>query len=231
MLTRSISLLQSGIYTVPEASRLANVSKGRIRRWLRGYEYQTKYGRHRSPVVWNGQIDPIDHYLALSFLDLIEVQCIDALRTAGVSWKILRKAHTRAQELLHHDHPFCTNRFATDGRSIFMEFRDSESRTSLWDIAEVQRVFDRIIVPFLKNVEFEGGQTPVRWWPLGQNQGVALDPRRNFGHPIVFEIGVPTSVLARSVKANKSVEEVARWFEISPKAVKEAVEFEQQLAA
>jgi len=231
MLTRANSLLQSGIYTVPEASRLAKVSVGRIRRWLRGYEFQTKHGRHRSPVVWNGQLDPIDHSLALGFLDLIEVQCIDALRTAGVSWKTLRKAHTHARELFRHDHPFCTNRFATDGRTIFMEIHDDDNRTSLWDIAEVQRVFDRIIIPFLKNLEFESGQTPVRWWPLGQARGVALDPKRNFGHPIVFETGVPTLVLARSVKANQSFQEVARWFEISPKAVREAVEFEQQLAA
>ena len=231
MLTRSNSFLRSGIYTVPEASRLAHVSGGRIRRWLRGYEFQTKSGRHRSPVVWAGQLDPIDHSLALGFLDLIEVRCIDALRTAGVSWKTLRRAHTRSRELFRHDHPFSTNRFATDGHSIFMEFRDEENRTSLWDLAEVQRVFDRIIIPFLKNLEFENDQTPVRWWPLGQNRGVALDPKRNFGHPIVFETGVPTLTLARSVKAHQSIQEVARWFEISPKAVKEAVEFEQQLAA
>jgi uncharacterized protein (DUF433 family) len=112
-----------------------------------------------------------------------------------------------------------------------MEFRNEKYQTSLWDIAEVQRVFDRIIIPFLKNLEFGNDQTPVRWWPLGQDQGVALDPKRNFGHPIVFETGVPTLTLARSVEANQSIQEVARWFEISPKAVKEAVVFEQQLAA
>lgn len=231
MLNRSNSLLRSGIYTVPEVSRLTRVSNGRIRRWLRGYEFQTKRGRHRSPMVWRGQLDPIDHSLALGFLDLIEVQCVDALRTAGVSWKTLRKAHIHARELFHHDHPFCTNRFATDGRTIFMEFHDAENRPSLWDMAEVQRVFDRIIIPFLKNLEYERNQTPIRWWPLGPDRGVALDPKRNFGHPIVFETGVPTLALYRSVEANHSVQEVARWFEISPKAVKEAVEFEQQLAA
>ena len=58
------------------------------------------------------------------------------------------------------------------------------------------------------------------------DRGVALDPKRNFGHPIVFETGVPTLTLARSVKANQSIQEVARWFEISPKAVKEAVAFD-----
>ena len=71
---------------------------------------------------------------------------------------------------------------------------------------------------------FVGG----RW---DRMEEVALDPKRNFGHPIVFETGVPTLTLARSVKANQSTQEVARWLEIRPKAVKEAVAFEQQLAA
>jgi uncharacterized protein (DUF433 family) len=181
--------------------------------------------------VWSGQLEPIENSLALGFLDLLEVRCVDALRTAGVSWKTLRKAYRQAQEVFRHSHPFCTNRFATDGNSIFMELHDSENRTSLWDIAEVQRVFDRIIVPFLKNLDFGQGHTPVRWWPLGANHLVALDPRRSFGQPIIFETGVPTRVLARSVEANDSVEEVAKWFEVSPKAVEEAVMFEQQLAA
>jgi hypothetical protein len=33
------------------------------------------------------------------------------------------------------------------------------------------------------------------------------------------------------MRANDSVEEVARWFEISPKSVEAAVDFEQALAA
>ena len=60
---------------------------------------------------------------------------------------------------------------------------------------------------------------------------VALDPHRSFGQPIIFRDGVPTSILARSVEANGSVDEVARWFEIHPASVHEAVAFEQALAA
>jgi hypothetical protein len=37
--------------------------------------------------------------------------------------------------------------------------------------------------------------------------------------------------LARSFRANGSIEEVARWYEISPKSVQEAVDYEQRLAA
>jgi uncharacterized protein (DUF433 family) len=226
-----IELLQTGIYTVSEASRLANVSPWRIRRWLKGYEFKVKHGRHRSPAVWNSQLDPIDHTTALGFLDLLEIRCVDAFISAGVSWKTLRQVHDRARELVGHSHPFCTNRFATDGHTIFMEFQEKNDEVTLWDMRDVQRVFERIIRPFLKDIEFDNSRVPLRWWPRGKGHQVALDPRRSFGQPIIFREGIPTQVLARSVRANDSLAEVARWFEIKSASVREAVEFEQALAA
>jgi uncharacterized protein (DUF433 family) len=225
------ALLQTGIYTVPEAARLTHVSPWRIRRWLEGYEFKVKHGRHCSPAVWNSQIDPIDHAMALGFLDLLEIRCVDAFISKGVSWKTLRQVHDRAKKLVGHPHPFCTNRFGTDGQTIFMEWREENEEITLWDMRDVQRVFEQFIRPFLKEIEFDNGTVPRRWWPLGRTRLVALDPRRCFGQPIIFRDGVPTSVLARSVQANESADEVARWFEISTASVREAVEFERALAA
>jgi uncharacterized protein (DUF433 family) len=181
--------------------------------------------------VWNSQLDPINHSMALGFLDLLEIRCVDAFISAGVSWKTLRQVHDRARELVGHSHPFCTNRFATDGQTIFMEFQEKNKEVTLWDMRDVQRVFDRIIRPFLKDIEFDSAKVPFRWWPRGKNHQVALDPRRSFGQPIIFREGIPTQVLARSVRANDSVEEVARWFEINSRSVREAVDFEEALAA
>lgn len=226
-----IELLQTGIYAVSEASRLVNVSPWRIRRWLKGYEFKVKHGRHRSPAVWNSQLDPIDHTIALGFLDLLEIRCVDAFISAGVSWKTLRQVHDRARELVGHSHPFCTNRFATDGHTIFMEFQEKNDEVTLWDMQNVQRVFDLIIRPFLKDIEFDNSRVPLRWWPRGKSHQVALDPRRSFGQPIIFREGIPTQILARSARANDSVEEVARWFEINSRSVREAVDFEDALAA
>ncbi len=53
--------------------------------------------------------------LALGFLDLIEIRFVDAFRRVGVSWATLRRANERAQEMFGGSHPFCTNRFVTDG--------------------------------------------------------------------------------------------------------------------
>ncbi|HLX69702.1 MAG TPA: DUF433 domain-containing protein, partial [Verrucomicrobiae bacterium] len=222
-------LFQTGIYMIPDASRLTGVSPQRIRRWLRGYEFQAKHGRHRSAPVWQGQLKPIDNSIAVGFLDLMEIRCVDAFRRAGVSWKTLRLAHTHAQEVLKLSHPFCTNHFKIAGRDIILEIPRDDAEPLLWDIAHDQREFGRITRPFLKDLDFQNGELPQRWWPRGKNHLVALDPRRNFGQPIIFSEGVPTGILARSFRANRSIREVARWFEISPASVREAIEFERSL--
>jgi uncharacterized protein (DUF433 family) len=224
-------LLQIGIYTVPEASRLTSVSPQRIRRWLKGYEFRVKHGRRRSPAVWNSQLDPIDHAMALGFLDLLEVRAVDAFVSAGVSWKDLRRIHGEAGQWLGTEHPFCTNRFATDGHTIFMELHEKNNEVMLWDMRDVQRVFEKVIRPFLRNVEFDGGKVPRRWWPRGKSGKVALDPLRSFGHPIIFREGIATNVLVRSACANNSIEEVARWFHIATASVRAAIDYEQTLVA
>jgi uncharacterized protein (DUF433 family) len=80
-------------------------------------------------------------------------------------------------------------------------------------------------------LEFRGGTILERWWPLGVNRHVVVDPKKNFGQPTISQEGIATQVLAASVRANGSVEEVARWYEISAESVRDAVEYEQTLAA
>jgi hypothetical protein len=90
----------TGLYTISEASRLTGVSRGRIRRWLRGYHYRSRQKSYTSRPLWRGQWEPIDHTLALGFLDLIEIRFVDAFRRVGVSWATLRRANERARKCL-----------------------------------------------------------------------------------------------------------------------------------
>jgi len=221
----------TGIYTIRDAARLTDVSTGRIRRWLRGYRYRSRKKAYASPPLWHGQWEPIDHSLALGFLDLIEIRFVDAFLKAGVSWAMLRQARERAEEMFKVSHPFCTNRFVTDGREIFVHLHRETGEPSLIEIVQRQAVFAQIIKPFLKELEFAEGSGLVRWWPLGEKRLVVLDPTRNFGRPIVAPHGVPTEVLANATKAAGSVAEVARWYEVAEQEIHDAVEFEQRLAA
>jgi len=226
------NFLNTGIYTVPEVARLSRVSTGRIRRWLRGYKFRTKKKReYHSPALWHGQLEPIDHSLALGFLDLIEIRFVDAFLRAGVSWAMLRKAHERGKELFKTPHPFCTRRFKTDGHEIFVELHKETGESSLVEIAHNQHVFVQIVSSFLKELEFGGADVLLRWRPTTSRRLVVLDPTRNFGRPIVAKYGVPTEILFRASKACGSVGEVSRWYEVPEIEIDDAVEFEQSLAA
>lgn len=225
----SSSLLGAGIYSIPEAARLTGVSGARIRRWLKGYDFRAKTQRRHSQPVWTGELEPADGKTAVGFRDLMEIRFIAAFLQAGVSWKTMRLAHVAAKRKLGTDHPFCTHRFATDGREILLEQAQASADTCLVNIANDQREFEKIVHPFLKELDFEAGF--ARWWPLGKDRSVVLDPMRNLGQPTAAGAGVPTRVLARSVKSNGSIEAVAHWFEVDPREVRDAVEFETRLVA
>ncbi|HMJ64941.1 MAG TPA: hypothetical protein VK615_06295 [Candidatus Binatia bacterium] len=227
----NVSYFHTGIYTIPYASRLTKVSAGRMRRWLRGYRYHDRDKTTRSlPPLWEGQWQPIDHTLALGFLDLVEIRFVDAFLKAGVTWTTLHRARARAKELFKVSHPFSTNRFVTDGREILLETDGQSEQPSLLDIIPRQQVFAAIVKPLLRDLEYAGG-TVVRWWALGTDRGVVLDPTRNFGRPIIARHGFPTEVLSHAAGASDSVNEVASWFELAERDVEDAVEFERQLAA
>jgi uncharacterized protein (DUF433 family) len=219
-----------GVYTVAEASRLTRVSKDRIRRWLRGYHSGLRQRDY--PALWKSQLPSIGHKVALGFLDLIEIKFVDAFLNEGVSWPMIHRVRDKAQELNPDTaHPFCTRQFVTDGHQIFRNLHNETGDACLHEIVTDQYVFAGITQPFLKDLEFQDGIFQ-RWWPLGKDHSIVIDPRKNFGQPTISNEGIPTQNLARSFKANgSSYDEVARWYEISPDSVREAVEYERSLAA
>ncbi len=226
---RESHYLNAGLYAIPEATRLTRVSAGKIRRWIKGYSFRKGQSVRHSDAVWQGEIRPLDNKVALSFRDLLELRFVDAFIQAGVSWRTMRRAHGVAQEELGTTHPFCSNRISTDGKNILMRQAEEDGDEALLNLVTKQREFTRIVQEFLEELEFSGDD--IIWWPLGKGRQIVVDPRRNFGQPTVARSGVPVTTLARSVKANSSVDEVARWYEVQRDEVRDAVAFEESLAA
>lgn len=221
-----------GVYSLAEAERLIKIPRQRISRWTHGYTYRYKGEAHHTPplIAWDVE-QPADKGPILSFLDLLEVRFLDAFLVHGVSRKAVRIAALHARELLGRHHPFSTRIFKTDGHSIFAEIVRGTDNKHLLDVVKNQFVFARIISPSLyEGVEFNASNDPERWWPLGKKHAVVIDPERGFGAPIVARSGVPTKILADAVKAEGSVDFVAKWYEVTPREVRDAVKFEEQLA-
>ena len=175
------------------------------------------------------QLPRLDDELAIGFLDLMEARFIDAFRAHGVSLQAIRLAATRAREVVHSSHPFCTHSFKTDGKTIFAEIAQDTKDPTLLDLLQSQYAFHEVLAPYLyEGIEFET-DVPARWRPMKGNRRVVLDPERQFGQPIVDREGVRTEVLAAAFRTEQSVDRVARWFEIDKRSVRAAVEFEEFL--
>ena len=218
-----------GAYTLGEAHRLTHVPIRRIRRWTRGYEFTLSRGRkgYSLPIV-----DTIDGTPALDFGALIEIRFINAFREFGVSWRSIRIAATHAAQILHSRHPFSHRSFRTDGHTIIAELVDASGDRRLLDLVKDQYEFRKIVSRYLHaGLEFNTSDEPERWWPLGRPRRIVIDPKRAFGAPIVDTFGVPTLILAQAVIAEGSVRAAARLYNVSVPAVRNAVGFENSLAA
>jgi len=220
------SLINIGIYTIPEAAGLTGLSESRIRRWLTGYTFKTSGTRKSSPPVWSGQLAPIKGRRVVSFRDLIEMKFVDAFLRARVSWTVIRKVQELARKQFKYDHPFSTNRFRSDGSHIVMTALNEENQESLFDVSTRQQIFLQAAAPFREELEMDDDDTVIRWWPLGRDQHIVLDPARNWGRPVVQRNGVHTSVVSHAVQNKFTKQHAAEWFELSTEEIDDALAFE-----
>ena len=225
------STIGHGVYTLAEASLLTGVNRHRISRWAGGYTFTYHGKRQAMPAIIGREPDSAASPI-LTFADLIEIRFLEAFRQKGVSTKALRIASQRAKELLGRHHPFSTQIFKSDGRTILAEITKETGDKVLLDIVNEQYVFEKVIASYLYiGLDFNELKEPARWWPLGKDRSVVIDPRRAFGAPIIARTGVPTKILNSAVNAEQSVEFVAKWYGVEIDEVTDAVQFETKLAA
>jgi uncharacterized protein (DUF433 family)/DNA-binding transcriptional MerR regulator len=221
-----------GVYSMAEAGRLTGVSVRSLRRWARGYNYIYEGQTRRSPPIIGTGLEQREAEPILEFRDIIEIRFLSAFRKAGVSWNVIRRVAARVHQVIQHTHPFATRVFRTDGRTILLELISGADHR-LVDLLRDQYEWQRLVEAYLvaEKVEFSDAEEPIRWWPLGPDRRVVVDPARAFGAPIVATEGVQTYLLAKAVAVEGDSALVADWYHVEPEAVRDAIDFENGLRA
>jgi uncharacterized protein (DUF433 family) len=217
-----VAILDHGVYGYSEAGKLTGLARTRVREWFR--ERPAKSG-----PIFHSEYDPVDGDRAISFLDLVDVFVAGQLRERGVSLQTLRKVYSRMSQDLQTAHPFCRVELLSDGKTVFMQYGQSET-AELLEVLTRQKVFPDIILPFLKKIDYGTITRLAERWHIAKL--VVVDPRICLGKPIVEEVSIPTAVLSQAYRANgNNAEAVAGWYNIHSKHVLAAVEFETKMAA
>ena len=87
------------------------------------------------------------------------------------------------------------------------------------------QAWDEVLDPFLNTVEYEG-EIVRRWWPLGKDVAVLVDPDYGFGLPVIEGTGVRTEIIAERYRAGDGADEIAYDFDVTPGQINDALRWE-----
>jgi uncharacterized protein (DUF433 family) len=208
-----VSRLSLPAYLVKDAARYAKIAPQTILNWQ-------KDGPDSAAPI-SGR----DNGKALSYLQLIEVAVVAAMRSAGISLAAIREAKTYIGKRLNSDYPFAEYGFKTDGTNILMDlsvFDKGESKDKLILVNKGGQLgWKPILDRRLKEFEYKGG-IAVKW---NLDSVVSIDPQIAFGAPSIN--GIPTWTIKNRLAAGESVNEIADDFSLKVADVRRALAFEK----
>ncbi len=230
---RNGNSLGVGMYSRAEVARLLKMTPSRVSRWMRGYSYwlrRVPEERHAQPPVVTSKLRELEGVFVVSFLDLMELRVIRALvDEVGLSLQQIRTAAQMAIDLFHTRHPLATHRLYYDRARLFAQL--SKDAVIELNRRNQQLISVHAFEPYLKEVDFDTSSGLAnRWWPLGKDVPIVLDPHVAFGAPVVAGTATRTEVVA-TLAQYVPHEQAARAYKIELHGVQAAVKFENELRA
>lgn len=217
----------SPLYTIPEAARLAQVSTTTVRRWLYGYQspdYQM------APVF--GEQNRVGQAEALvSFLQLVEIVIASKFRRRHVTLERVRRAYEFSKTEWKLEHPFASLRLESFGGHILRRFEEQEPGASLLVLDQPgQWTLPSIVVEVLHDFDYEL-DFAARWFPVGKNVPIVVDPRFSAGVPTIPERRVTVATVQRRFQAGQPIRFIADDLKVKPTIVEEILRYAERVAA
>ena len=220
-----------GLYTPGEASRLLRIPPSTLRRWIEGYSFPLdRWSKSHKPALVAPALPRYGKTLTLTFLDLVQLRVVKALRDEDIALQRIRMAAEEAVELFETSHPFASVRFKTDGRRLFAEAPGDAGLVELKRPS--QGALREVLEDSLREISYATTTGLAnRWYVAGRDGGVVIDPRISFGAPVVENANVPTHIIRDQARVTPDEHRLASWFALEVGQVRNALRYEDQLAA
>ena len=208
-----------GIYTASEIAKILRVPYSKVYTWMNKYwdgklgnSYGTKYS-------WQ-----IEGTRAVSFHTFVEFYVMMRFADAGVKPKQVLEAHNELVKMYDTAFPFAHREvlegMRSDGKRIFLENKEGTIELNGKKQFELE-----IIKLFFVNLDFDNDDLASRYWPMGKNKAVIVDPKRKFGRVVLNKRNIYPEVLYSHYRAGDSVKYLSVVYELAEDDITDAIEY------
>ena len=208
-----------GICTPPEIARILQVPSHKVRRWINRY-WDGELGKEfESRYSWE-----TNQSKAVSFHTLIEFYVMIQFAEAGVKTREVLKAHKTLAAYYNTAFPFAFKKvlkgMSTDGKKVY--FEDSGCIITADGTKQLNLEFVKLL---FKKIDFDSDQLASRFWPMGKESAVQVDPKRKFGHPVIGGHNIYPETIYGMYKAGDEVDFIAFLYKLTPQEVNDAIDY------
>ena len=220
----------TGIYEVTEAASYLRVTlpkilcseisltSSKLIRWI------------RHGLADKSLIDVNGHQMVITFEDLICMRVISFMRSFGISFQAIHRAHSWLEEITGHPRPFATERLWVEDLGAMDIYADMENMLAVANrggqFAFTALVKEKLIP--VHNMTFDEFGVASSWSP---DDYIRIDPTIQFGRPCITGTRIPTSDIAGMIEAGDSEEFLAASYGLSVAQVVSAKMWEEKLAS
>lgn len=225
---RSVEPREMPCYRIAEVAHYLRIPKATVRAWAVGQD------RFR-PVL---AVEPQDGIPLLSFVNLVEVHVLDALRREhDIPLRRTREVLRQLARLFPGvAHPLANRDLLTESREVFVEHFGRLVSAS----REGQIAIRELLEAHLRRVDRDPMGRASRLYPFTRKREplgllpdepklIMIDPEVQFGRPVLTGTGIPTLVIADRYKAGDSIAELARDYDRPEAEIEEAIRCELPL--
>jgi len=217
-MNEEIARIGEGIYTAPDISRIFKIPYPKIKYWFRYYIRNKLFHS-----IGYRYYFPIKDTIAVNFLSLIEMYIFFTLKERNIKTSYIVKMHTQMSKYLNTPYPFASQDFYISGRQVYFE-----QTGSLIEASDINQKFILGFVnQFVEKIKFGDKRLARKFYPLGRNKSVVLNPENQCGQPTIDGTSILTDTLFEYYKGKESIETIANLFELSIENVRDAIEFHQ----
>lgn len=209
--------LGGGVYSAMDAAKILKLPYRKVSYWFNQYAGD-KLGRN---LGINYQFR-LEEMRAINFLSLIELYVFHILREKGVKTNSIIEAHGVLSSHFDTLYPFANQNLFTDGGSVLFDQGGIKAEAN----RSRQLVIWQFLEPYCEKIIFDSSsQVASRFYPIGKDKGIVVDPLHQFGQPTIEGTNLVSSVISDLYQAGEDIDEIAYLYNLTNAQVESAVTY------